>query len=168
MRHTHIALLTLGTCLTLAAGPKDVTYLAGSLEGITSKATLDLTNTKVMVLRSGSIKIEIPYMAISKSDVKTQEFAEKEPLYKVWTLGSRLMPPTPQEEYSLEYRDAKGATTTVTLGMEKSVADKLSARLAKAEERKAAQRGDWWGDSYWKTKRNQNEWGGAGELASRE
>jgi hypothetical protein len=106
---------------------------------------------------------------VTNSESKEQPvFDEKEPMYKFWTLRKKLLPPTPLQEVTIEYKDAKGAANSVTLSMEKPLADWLAARLLKAEERKAELRGEWWGDQVWKTKRNETGWGGAGEIASRE
>jgi hypothetical protein len=80
-----------------------------------------------------------------------------EPLYKVWKIGQRLLPPEPVQSVTLEFKDAEGQRNSITLEMAKPVADRLVARIREAAARKeaASQR---WGDHIWKTARNQAQW----------
>lgn len=170
MRTTLIT-LTLAASFALAADtPKDVTYLKGTIEGFAQNeaARLALPDTKVMVLKTDTASVEIPYGAITKSDRKVVAVeVENEPLYKVWSLHERLLPPAPKHELSFEYQ-TKAGTQTLTLSMDKGEADKVMRFVDRAAERNKANAGAWWGDDYWKTARNKDQWGGAGTVAARE
>lgn len=162
---------TLTLALTLACGaaigadygPYPMTYLKGDVEGIDQNAggTVDLTNSKVLTVKAHDAKFELPYTAIFGAERKDVVISvEKEPLYKVWTLPKRLgiVAPFPQQEVSFDYKDKTGTLHSMTLEMEPTAADRLFLRVKQASEKKAATRGDWWGDSVWKTHRNQPDW----------
>lgn len=171
MRFTLIT-LTLACGFAVAAdGPKTVTYIKGSVEGLSPNetATMTLPDTKVLVLKTKDSGLEIPYAAIVKSGRAIVEAeVENEPLYKVWSLHERLLPPAPKHQLTLDYKTKSGVEQSVTLSMDKATADKVMAHVDRAAARNSANAGNWWGDDYWKTKRNQNQWGGAGTVAQRE
>ena len=171
MRLSIITLLMAAGFAVAADGPKPVTYLNGNLEGFAQNAsgTLDIRSAKTMKLHTKAANIEIPYEAVSKTERTTPKVVtEKEPLYKVWTLPKRLTPPTPLDQVVVNYTDKSGAEKSVTIEMQKSTADWVVANVERAAARNAANGGSWWGDSYWKTKRNKDQWGGAGPVAQRE
>ncbi len=160
---------TLAFALTLACasataadfGTRSVTYLKGNIEGIYQNAggTLNLANTKVLTLQASDAKLEVPYSAIVGAERKDIVVSvEKQPLYKVWTLAKRIDPTPAQQEVSFDYKDKTGNLHSITLEMERSTADRLFVRLKQAAEKKADTRGDWWGDSVWKTHRNEPGW----------
>jgi hypothetical protein len=151
--------LASGLALAAQTNPA-VKYLKGTVEGIADNAsgTLNLTSVKVLVLEADSTRVEIPYAGVTATDVSAPvRPVEPEPLYKVWTLYKRILPPEPVQSVTLEFRDAEGDRNQVTLELEKPVADRLMARIREAAAKKAAasQR---WGDNIWKTARNQAQW----------
>jgi hypothetical protein len=154
-------MLACGTARAANYGPYPVTYLKGNIEGLDQNAggTLDLTNTKVLKLQANDSKLEVPYSAIFGAERKEVVITvEKEPLYKVWALPKRLAPLIPPHEVSFDYKDKTGNLHSITLEMEPATADRFFGRLKQAETKKAATRGDWWGDSVWKTHRNEPGW----------
>jgi len=171
MRFYSFMTLTLAAGIAVAAdGPKSVTYLNGNIEGFSQNAdaTLELRDTKVMVLRAKGADAEIPFGAVSKTErTEVPVVTQKDPLYKVWSLHKRLLIPTPLQKVMLTYTE-NGAPKTVTMEMEKSLSDRMLGSIERAAERNAANAGAWWGDGVWKTKRNKDQWGGLGTVAQRE
>ncbi|MEO8100143.1 MAG: hypothetical protein ABI811_20755 [Acidobacteriota bacterium] len=154
-----------------ADGPESVTYLEGNLDGLAvhSVATLELSHGKAMILRAKEAKVEIPYAGITKVERSTSKVeTASEPLYKVWNLRKKLIPPTPVEHVTLHYKGQGSADHSVTLAMQKSSADNVMAAWDTENELRSKARGDWWGDGIWKTTRNKDQWGGSGQVAARE
>ncbi len=171
MRLSIISLLLAAGIAVAADGPKPVTYLNGNIEGFAQNAsgTLDVRSAKTMTLRTKGADVEIPYAAVSKTDRTTPLVSvAKDPLYKVWSLPQRLMPPTPLQQLVVTYKDKAGAEKSVTLEIQKATADRVLANVEQAAARNAANSGAWWGDSVWKTQRNKDQWGGSGAVAQRE
>ncbi len=82
------------------------------------------------------------------------------------------MPPTPPHEVSFDFKDKTGKLNSLTVEMSPSTADRFFFRVKQAEEKMAANRGEWWGDEVWKTHRNQPAWDAGqkpaeGEVAQR-
>jgi hypothetical protein len=177
MRFTRTA-ITLSTTFILTAGiataadaPREFQYLSGDVAGIEQNAigTMELESVSVLILHGPTATFEIPYAAVTKSGRKVAAaFDDKEPLYKFWALGKRLMPLLPVEHVTLEFTDKTGKPASMTIEMYQQHADKIMARIERAEARNAINRGEFWGDRVWKTKRNQDSWGGVGEVATRE
>ena len=155
---------------TAADAPREFQYLHGNVMGIELNAigTMELESASVLILRGPAASLEIPYAAITKSERKAASLDAKEPLYKFWALGKRLMPNLPVEDVTLHFTEKNGTTVSMTIEMYQQHAERIMARIEKAEARNAANRGEFWGDRVWKTKRNQDSWGGAGEVATRE
>jgi hypothetical protein len=171
MRLPVLALILTSGLALAGDGPKPVTYMNGSVSGLSANtgATLEVTYAKGLIVRSASANVEIPYAAIVKTSRAPQQQVEeaKQPVYKVWTLRKKIIPPTPMENVTVAYR-TNGTENNVTLLMEKKIADSVMEAWDRENERRSKARGEWWGDSYWKTAHNQGQWGGAGEVASRE
>jgi hypothetical protein len=162
--------LTAGAAIA-ADAPKEFQYLDGNIAGIEQNVmgSMNLDSVDLLVLEAPTGIIEIPYAAVTKSEHKVApSFDEKEPLYKFWALGKRLMPQLPIEHVTLQFTDKSGKAALLTLEMYQQHAAKIVARVEKAQARTAANQGAFWGDRVWKTKRNQDSWGGAGTVATRE
>lgn len=165
------------TTLILAAAiagaadtPSDFVYLHGSVEGIPESALgkLDLASSQVLVLHTPTVTMELPYAAITKSAHKPAVAPnETEPVYKLWTLGKKVMSKVAVEEIQLEFKDKGGKTSNMTIEVYQPHVEKIMARIERAEKHNAANRGDFWGDRVWKTKRNEGRWT-VGEVATRE
>ena len=175
MRHLLRTPSVLATCFLTAGivvageAPKEFQYLEGDVAGIAQNAigVMDLESATVLTLRGPETKFDIPYAAITKSQHKVVTLDDKEPLYKVWALGKRLMPQLPVEIVTLQFVDKSGKASSVTLEMYQTHVDKIMGRIQRAEERRAINSGAFWGDRVWKTKRNQDSWVGEA-VASRE
>lgn len=167
MRSTQKTILALA--MTMACGSviaadfssRTVTYLQGNIDGITQNAggKLDLTNSKVLTLRASDTKLEVPYAIIFGAERKEAVVTvAKEPVYKVWSLHKRIVEPTKPHEVSFDYKDKTGNLHSMTLEMDAATADRLFWRLQQADAKKVATKGGFWGDSVWKTHRNEAEW----------
>lgn len=165
MRHFFMTFLLASGMALAAHNAEPVTYLKGSIEGIpvNAAAKADLSSLKVLVIETETTRVEIPYAGVSSTEASAPvRLTEYEPLYKVWTIHKRLLPPEPVQSVTLAFRDAQGERNTVTLEMEKPAAELLLQNVREAAEEKAAA-ANWWGDRVWKTKRNQVKWDGQRE-----
>jgi hypothetical protein len=171
MRFLTFATLTTLTCgLALAGdGPQTVTYITGNLDlAPNSGATLNVSGAKVMELNNGTSKVEVPYAGITRAELgEATEYSDEQPLYKVWALHKRFIGKRAVQQVTVDFKTASGETRSMTIEAEQSVAEDV---LAAIEDRTAPapQKAAWWGDSVWKTKRNEEAWGGAGTVAARE
>jgi hypothetical protein len=171
MRFSTLATATLLTCgLALAAdGPQAVTYISGNLDNLTanSGATLDVSGSKAIQLNTGSAKIDVPYASITRAELgEITEFSSEEPLYKVWALHKRFLGKRAVQRVTLDFQTTAGESKTLTLEAPRQVAEDVIAVIEDRTTPETAK--TWWGDNVWKTKRNQEQWGGAGTVATRE
>ena len=169
MRFLTLPTLTiLAGGLMFAADSETITYIDGNLADLSpnTAATLKLTNPKAMELWTPLHQVEIPYGQISKAElgsVKTHS-SEPEALYKVWALPKRFIK-SETRELTVAFTNGTGQEQTMTIELSKPAA---SSVLATIENRNAKVAGNnWWGDSYWKTSRNKDQWGGAGTVAQK-
>lgn len=168
---TFAALITVGCGLVAAAdGPQPVTYVRGNLDGLSPNtgATVDVSGSKAIALHNGTVKVEVPYAAISRAELSqpTEVATESEPLYKVWSLHKRFLPKRRVQQLTVDYRTAAGENKTLTIEAEQHVAENVIAAI---EDRTTPpSEKAWWGDTVWKTSRNKDQWGGAGTVASRQ
>jgi len=169
MRFLTLPTLTiLAGGLLAAADSATVTYIDGNVADLTpnSGATLNMNNPQTMELKTPLHKVQIPYSQISKAEVGSVmvHTADPEPLYKVWALPKRLMKSETQQ-MTLAFTDANGQSQTMTIEMSKVSADGVLATIERHSAKVANTK--WWGDDYWKTTRNRDNWGGAGTVAQK-
>ena len=169
MRFLTLPTLTiLAGGLLAAADSGAVTYIDGNVAELapSSGATLYMNNPQAMELKTPLHKVQIPYAQISKAELGSVmvHTSEPEPLYKVWALPKRLIKSETQQ-MTLAFTDVNGQGQTMTLEMSKTSADGVLATIER-HSAKVANSG-WWGDSYWKTTRNKDTWGGAGTVAQK-
>lgn len=169
MRFLTLPTLTiLAGGLLAAADSAAVTYIDGNVAELapSSGATLYMNNPQAMELKTPLHKVQIPYAQISKAELGSVmvHTSEPEPLYKVWALPKRLIKSETQQ-MTLAFTDVNGQGQTMTLEMSKTSADGVLATIER-HSAKVANSG-WWGDSYWKTTRNKDTWGGAGTVAQK-
>jgi len=155
--------------LVLAADSETVTYIGGTVADLApnSGATLYLNNPQAMEIRTPLHAVQVPYSQISKAElgsVKMHPTSEPQPLYKVWALPKRLIKAETQE-MTLAFKNDQGQDQTMTIELPKTTATSLYAKIS----RRSGQVADnsWWGDGYWKTTRNKDQWGGAGTVAQK-
>jgi hypothetical protein len=170
MRSLFTTFILAAGVVTASDAPREFQYLDGNVTGIELNAigTMELESASVLILRRSTATFEIPYAAITKVERKPASLDAKEPLYKFWALGKRLMPNLPVEDVTLHFTEKNGKAVSITIEMYQQHAERITARVERAEARSAANRGEFWGDRIWKTKRNQDRWGSAGEVAARE
>lgn len=169
MRFLTLPTLTiLAGGLLAAADSAAVTYIDGNVAELapSSGATLYMNNPQAMELKTPLHKVQIPYAQISKAELGSVmvHTSEPEPLYKVWALPKRLIKSETQQ-MTLAFTDVNGQGQTMTLEMSKTSADGVLATIER-HSAKVANSG-WWGDTYWKTTRNKDTWGGAGTVAQK-
>jgi hypothetical protein len=90
--------------------------------------------------------------------------SQSEPAYKVWALPKRLMK-SETRQMTLAFKAGNGLDQTMTIEMSRASADGVLATIERHSAKVA--NGDWWGDSYWKTSRNRDTWGGAATVAQK-
>ena len=79
--------------------------------------------------------------------------------YKVWQLHKRFLPARSMRQMvNFEFTDKDGNDQTMTLEFEESAANETLVEIeTRTGKRKRATNADpWWGDSAWKTTRNNN------------
>jgi hypothetical protein len=115
------------------------------------------------VFRSGKIVTSIPYSDIRDAELGTKVMPPSDvPLYKVWQLHKRFLTERPMHQMiTFEFADKDGNPQTMTLELEESAAvetlTEVEIRQGKrARPRRATNADAWWGDSLWKTRRNDN------------
>jgi hypothetical protein len=154
-------ILFLSCAAAFAAGGGPAVYTVGNLEGISpgAEGILVLDAHKV-AFRTGKGVVSIPYADIMESELGAKVTPPTDaPLYKVWKLHKRLDPERViHQMLTLEYADKDGKPQTMTLEMEEPAA---AAALAQIEMRQGKRHRStngeaWWGDSLWKTPRNNN------------
>ena len=65
----------------------------------------------------------------------------------------------------MTYKNEDGQDKTMTIELSKTDAARLLARIERRNGTVADSK--WWGDGYWKTTRNKDQWGGAGTIAEK-
>ena len=154
--------------LLAAADSQTVTYIGGNVADFAPNtgASLYLNNPQSMELRTPLHSVEVPYGQISKAELGAinSQSPEPEKFYKVWALPKRMMK-TQTQQMTVAFTNANGQDQTMTIEVSKPVAAGLLAKI-QSHSGKVADN-SWWGDSYWKTTRNKDQWGGAGTLAQK-
>jgi hypothetical protein len=159
------SLLLLASMATFAGvDGSPAVYVVGNLDGVSpgDEGTLVLDRDTV-VFRSGKTVLSLPYDDIHNVELGTRVMPPADaPLYKVWRLHKRFLTERPMHQMvNFEYADKDGNDQTMTLEFEEAAANQtlveIEIRQGKRERPKHATNGDsWWGDSAWKTSRNNN------------
>ncbi len=164
-----------------APRPETSTYVDGNVSSLkpNTGGTLVFTDNNSMMFRTGLAEVAVPYASILRAELgATQTHSHDEPAYKVWALPKRLHK-TETQLLTLEFKNGLGESQTMTLELSKlaasSVLSTIEEQTAKPADSKAAEKSSvasvntpskdlskdaWWGDTYWKTNRNQETWGG--------
>lgn len=139
-------------------------YVVGNLDGVSpgDEGTLVLDHDAV-VFRSGKTALSLAYSDIHNVELGTRVMPPPDaPLYKVWRLPKRFLTERPMHQMvNFEFADKDGNDQTMTLELEEAAANQtlveIEIRQGKRTPPKHATNGDsWWGDSAWKTSRNNN------------
>ena len=169
MRFLTLPTLTLlAGGLLAAADTATVTYIDGNVADLSPNtgATLNLKNPQSLELRTPLHSVQVPYGQISKAELGSVQVhtSEPEPLYKVWALPKRLIK-SETRQVTVAFTNASGQDHTMTLELSSAAAEGVVATIEQ-RNRKVANN-SWWGDGYWKTTRNRDQWGGAGTVAQK-
>jgi len=159
------SLLLVASVAALAdAGGGPAVYVVGNLGGISpgDEGTLVLDHDAV-VFRSGKTVLSLPYGDIHNVELGTRVTPPADaPLYKVWRLPKRFLTERPMHQMvNFEFADKDGNDHSMTLEFEEAAAIQtlmeIEIRQGKRTPPRRATNGDpWWGDSVWKTSRNNN------------
>jgi hypothetical protein len=159
------SLLIVASVAALAgAGGGPAVYVVGNLGGMSpgDEGTLAL-NHDAVVFRSGKTVLSLPYSDIHNVELGTRVTPPSDtPLYKVWRLPKRFLTERPMHQMvNFEFADKDGNDHTMTLEFDDSAAIQtlveIEIRQGKRTPPRRATNGDpWWGDSAWKTSRNNN------------
>jgi hypothetical protein len=174
MRLGFLAVTTVLACGAAVAAHKQesVTYVSGNLTGVlpNSGGSLLLSGDSALELKTGLSSVAIPYSGITKAELgAVREHSDSEPLYKVWAIHKRFSKSETQL-LKVDFMDSEGEEKTLTVELDKSaaagvveaiqehnpsVASNVKSRVAASHNAKPDA---WWGDSYWKTSRNADQW----------
>jgi len=163
MRIASLVLMASVAALAGAGGGPAI-YVVGNLGGISpgDEGTLVLQHDAV-VFRSGKTVLSLPYSDIHNVELGTRVMPPADaPLYKVWRLPKRFLTERPMHQMvNFAFADKDGNEQTMTLEFEEAAANQtvveIEIRQGKRTPPKHATNGDsWWGDSAWKTTRNNN------------
>jgi len=160
-----------------APRPETSTYVDGNVTALkpNTGGTLVFSDDSSMKFRTGAAEVAVPYASISKAELgSTQTHNHDDPAYKVWLLPKRLHK-TETQLLVVEFKNGLGEQQSMTLELAKDSASSVLATIeersgapksvaaitAKADSTKSANAksaSEWWGDSFWKTNRNQSQW----------
>jgi hypothetical protein len=162
---SQVSLLFLASAAALAgAGGGPAVYVVGNLDAVSpgDEGTLVLDHDAV-VFRSGKTVLSLPYGDIHNVELGTRVMPPADaPVYKVWRLPKRFLTERPMHQMvNFEFTSKDGNDRTMTLEFEEAAASQtlveIEIRQGKRTPPKHATNGDsWWGDSAWKTSRNNN------------
>jgi hypothetical protein len=160
-----VSLLLFASVAALAgAGGGLAVYVVGNLDGVSpgDEGTLVLDHDAV-VFRSGNTVVSVPYDDIHNVELGTRVMPPSDaPLYKVWRLPKRFLTERAMHQMvNFEFAHKDGNDQNMTLEFEEAAANQtlveIEIRQGKRTPPKHATNGDsWWGDSAWKTNRNNN------------
>jgi hypothetical protein len=159
-----VPVLLLSSVVALAgSGGGPAIYVVGNLDSVSAGAEGILVLEKEQaVFRSGKTVLPMPYSDIHNVELGTKVVPTAAPLYKVWQLHKRFLAEHPaQRMVNFEFSDKDGKDQTIALEFDETTANETLAeieiRQGKRIPPKRATNGDpWWGDSAWKTTRNNN------------
>ena len=162
---------------TTAPRPENSTYVDGNVSSLkpNTGGTLVFSDEKSMTFKTGTSDVAVPYSTISRAELgATQEHSHDVPLPgPLRALKLPLGHKTETQLLTLEFKNGLGQAQTMTLSLAKPAAGNVlttieghTGKLPEKSDAKAVAKADskdgskdgWWGDSFWKTNRNQAEW----------
>ena len=162
----HIASLLLLTSVAALAGAGGgpAVYVVGNLDGVSpGDGGILVLDQDAVVFRSGKTALSVPYSNVHNVELGTRVMPPADaPLYKVWRLPKRFLTERAMHQMvNFEFADKDGNAQTLTLEFEESAANQtlmeIEIRQGKRKRPRHPTNGDsWWGDSAWKTTRNNN------------
>jgi hypothetical protein len=156
-------------CIAVSGAPRPETstYIDGNVSSLkpNTGGTLVFTDNNSMTFRTGLAEVSVPYASIQHAALgAVQTHNHDLPLPGVLALVNRLHK-TETQLLTVEFKSGLGEKQTMTLQLAKPAASSVFATIQEhtpkatlAAEKTPAAKEDWWGDSYWKTSRNQDSW----------
>jgi hypothetical protein len=145
------------------------TYVGGSVKSIPLNliGTLDVSERGDLRFDYGTGTYKLPCTQITSTATTQDEARRILHRFKVPSIA----PGRKKETLTVNYKDAAGVNGTLNFELTAAQASALLETIAikKAAPDTAAfgkNDEDWWGDKYWKTNRNRNEWEGGANAAS--
>lgn len=136
-----------------------IEYVGGTVKGIPANATgaFNYDDAKELRFNYGQSVYALPYEQITATDItkgETHHILRKIPVPSF----SR----DPRETLTIDYKDAAGATGTLSFDLTASqaaqVRDDIAAKKGRIQANADARSNGWWGDTVWKTNRNKGAW----------
>jgi len=156
----------------LCAAPESVQYVGGTVKSIPVNATgkFDFEDAKEFRFAYKGSEYKLPYDQITSTSI------EKADVRRVMHVFPAMSPIAAHRKQTLviSYKDASGATGTLNFELpayratdaQETLAAKRSPLSPAALAAQSTSRSNaWWGDSVWKTKRNQATWDAQAALA---
>jgi hypothetical protein len=170
---TKTALLAAAfVCIAVSGAPRpeSSTYVDGDVASLkpNTGGTLVFTDSNSMTFRTGTAEVAVPYASIQRAELgATQTHKTEFPRMGPLALLNQIHRTETQlltvefksglgEPQTMTLKLAKPAASTVMATIEEHTAKSVTARKPATET--AAAKEEWWGDSYWKTSRNQDSW----------
>lgn len=163
MRSAFILILACVTAIASAGGGQAI-YVIGNLNGVSpgDEGVLVLGPDEA-VFRSGKTVLSVPYGDIHNVELGTRVMPPSGvPLYKVWQLHKRFLTERSMHQMvNFDFSGKDGHDQSMTLEFDETAANQTLVEIeihqGKRAPPKRATNGDpWWGDSAWKTTRNNN------------
>jgi hypothetical protein len=145
-----------------AAASDSVQYVGGTVKSIpvNSAGTLNFEDAKEFRFNYNGSMYKLPYDQITSTDI------ERADVRRIWHVIPAISPIASRRRQTLviNYTDASGATGSLNFELmayravdaQETIAAKKSPTSPSASTGTASN--EWWGDKYWKTKRNQAAW----------
>jgi hypothetical protein len=145
-------------CAVLQGASSTVEYIGGTAKSIPLNAagSISVSDARELRFNYGQSVYQIPYSQITGTSVVQGE--GRRLLGKIPVPS--MFPGRKKQTLAINYKDAAGASGT--LNFELTASEASAVREGIAEKQTVAQSAataqgpeEWWGDKYWKTKRNQ-------------
>lgn len=136
-----------------------IEYVGGTVKAIPANSTgaFNFDDDKELRFNYGQSVYALPYEQITATDIakgETHHILRKIPVPSF----SR----DPKETLTIDYKDAAGATGTLSFDLTASqaaqVRDDIATKKARIQANAEARSNEWWGDKLWKTNRNKGAW----------
>jgi hypothetical protein len=146
------------TPAALHAASEPVQYVGGTVKSIpvNSAGAFNFEDAKDFRFTYGGSVYKLPYDQITSTNI------EKADIRRVWHVFPAMSPIANHRQQTLvvNYTDATGATGTLNFELMQYRAVEAQETIAAKKSPSAASPAEtaWWGDKYWKTKRNEAAW----------
>ena len=145
----------------LGGASNAIEYVGGSAKAIpaNSTGTFNFDDAKELRFNYGASVYALPYEQITTTDIGKVKGESHHILRKIPVPSFSR---DPKETLTIAYKDAAGATGTLSFELTASQAahtrDNIAMKKAIIEADIQARSNEWWGDKLWKTNRNKAAW----------